>query len=53
MAIRVEIFKNFEINGNTYIGSFPVFSTDAVCAVEQKEDAVSQIQKDLETIAEN
>lgn len=53
MAIRVEIFNNFEINGNTYTGSFPIFSTDAICSVEQKEDVQSQIQKDLETIAEN
>lgn len=53
MATRVKIFDNFEVNGNTYTGSFPVLSTDAICSVEQKEDAESQLQKDLEKIAEN
>ena len=53
MAIRVEIFDNFQINGNVYTGSFPVFSANVVCATEEKETDASQLEKQLQEIAEN
>ena len=53
MAIRVEIFDNFQVNGNTYIGSFPIFAANVVCSTEEKQDAASQIEKELKEIAEN
>jgi hypothetical protein len=31
MAIKVEIFKNYELNGKIYSGNFPIYSSDAVC----------------------
>ena len=31
MAIKVEIFKNYELNGKFYSGNFPIYSSDAVC----------------------
>jgi hypothetical protein len=53
MAIRVEIFDSFEVNGNTFTGSFPVFSSNVVCSTEQQVDAAAQFGQQLEQISED
>lgn len=38
MAIKVEIFKTYEINGKTFTGNFPIYASDAVCETETDEE---------------
>jgi len=52
MAIKIEIFDSYEINGKTYTGSFPIYSSDAVCAKPSYIDYENQLQLDLQETKE-
>lgn len=53
MAIKIEIFDSYEINGKTYTGSFPIYSSDAVCVKPSYIDYENQLQLDLNDTDEN
>lgn len=53
MAIKVENFTSFSVNGKTFEGAFPVFSSEIVCATDETISSEDQLKKDLETISEN
>jgi hypothetical protein len=53
MAIKVENFTSFTVNGKTYEGTFPIFSSEIVCATDDAISSEDQLKKDLEAISEN
>jgi hypothetical protein len=38
MAIKIENFDNFEVAGKTYVGNFPLYSSDIVCSIPSAVD---------------
>jgi hypothetical protein len=49
MATNIELLDNYEKNGKTYTGSFPLFVSTVVCETateEDQEDLLSLIQED-------
>ena len=52
MAINVEILTSYQINGRTYRGSFPIYSSAVTCPISEVVDAQNQYEKDLSTITE-
>ena len=55
MATNIEILNDYEKNGKTYTGSFPLFISTVVCETsteEDQEDLLSLIQED-DTIVTN
>lgn len=38
MAVNIEILDNYEKNGKTYTGSFPMFISTVVCEVDSEEN---------------
>lgn len=53
MAIKIELFDSYEINGKTYTGNFPIYSSDAVCIKPSYIDYENQLQLDLEETNED
>jgi len=53
MATKIENYNNFEVNGKTFIGNFPVFVSDSICPIEQVDDFEDQLEKQLKEISEN
>lgn len=53
MAIKIELFDSYEINGKTYTGNFPIYSSDAVCVKPSYIDYENQLQLDLEETNED
>jgi len=47
MAIKIENFDSFEVNGKTYTGVFPLYSSDAVCANPNIVDYKNQTEDEL------
>jgi hypothetical protein len=47
MAIKIENFESFEINGKTYSGNFPVYASDAVCTKPSTVDYQNQLELDM------
>jgi hypothetical protein len=49
MAINIEILNDYEKNGKTYTGSFPLFVSTVICEIaseETQEDLLSLIQEE-------
>lgn len=53
MAIKIDFFDTFELNGKTYTGAFPVYSSDAVCTKPSFIDYQNQLEQDLVDTNEN
>lgn len=53
MAIKVENFTSFTVNGKTFEGAFPVFSSEITCATDEAVSSEDQLKQDLEAISEN
>jgi len=52
MAIKIENFESFEVNGKTYSGNFPIYASDAVCTKPSIVDYVNQLKLDMEETEE-
>lgn len=48
MAIKIEFFDSYELNGKTYAGKYPIYSSDAVCAEPSTVDYENILQKELD-----
>jgi len=42
MAKNIEILDNYEKNGKTYTGSFPMFVSNVICDTGSSEDEFQQ-----------
>jgi hypothetical protein len=38
MAIKIENFDDFEVGGKTYVGNFPLYTSDIVCSITSAVD---------------
>lgn len=47
MAIVIELFDSFEKNDKTYVGEFPVYSSDSVCVKPSVVDYKNQLELDM------
>lgn len=53
MAVNIENFNFYEKNGQTIQGSFPVYISTAICPVDTSADFQTDLELELQTIAEN
>ncbi len=53
MATNIKILTVYELNQQTYRGSFPIYVSDVICDVDATEDFQSQLQLQLAEIAED
>jgi hypothetical protein len=52
MAIKIEFQKSYQKDGKNYNGSFPLYSSDAICETISVEDIQDELRKKLELIDE-
>lgn len=52
MAIKIDFQKNYQKNGINYSGTFPVYSSDAICETISVEDIQDELKRKLELIDE-
>jgi hypothetical protein len=53
MALNIENLNSYEKNGVLYQGSFPVYTSTAICPVDTDSNFQSDLEADLQTISEN
>jgi hypothetical protein len=52
MAIKINFQKNYKKNGINYNGTFPIYSSDAICDTTSIEDIQDELKQKLELIDE-
>lgn len=52
MAIKIDFQRNYQKNGINYSGTFPIYSSDAVCETISVEDIQDELKRKLELIDE-